>query len=201
MLFRKTKSKIEEWINNGKEALLVTGARQVGKSYIIKKTLEENNIDYVSFDLIIDTTILKALSNAINKDVETFISVLRVSSKRILNDDTIIFIDEVQECKEILTVIKYLVNYGKYRYILSGSLLGVELVDLRSAPVGYLKIIDMYPLDLQEFLLANGLGDDVIKYLKECFDTKQKVNEFIHEQLIDAFYKYLIFHAHQDYHI
>lgn len=192
MLFRKTKSKIEEWINNGKEALLVTGARQVGKSYIIKKTLEENNIDYVSFDLIIDTTILKALSNAINKDVETFISVLRVSSKRILNDDTIIFIDEVQECKEILTIIKYLVNYGKYRYILSGSLLGVELVDLRSAPVGYLKIIDMYPLDLQEFLLANGLGDDVIKYLKECFDTKQKVNEFIHEQLIDAFYKYLI---------
>ena len=192
MLFRKTKSKIEEWIHNGKEALLVTGARQVGKSYIIKKTLEENNIDYVSFDLIIDTTILKALSNAINKDVETFISVLRVSSKRILNDDTIIFIDEVQECKEILTVIKYLVNYGKYRYILSGSLLGVELVDLRSAPVGYLKIIDMYPLDLEEFLLANGLGDDVIKYLKECFDTKQKVNEFIHEQLIDAFYKYLI---------
>ena len=72
MLFRKTKSKIEEWINNGKEALLVTGARQVGKSYIIKKTLEENNIDYVSFDLIIDKTILKALSNAINKDVETF---------------------------------------------------------------------------------------------------------------------------------
>lgn len=192
MLFRKTKSKIEEWINNGKEALLVTGARQVGKSYIIKKTLEENNIDYVSFDLIIDTTILKALSNAINKDVETFISVLRVSSKRILNHDTIIFIDEVQECKEILTVIKYLVNYGKYRYILSGSLLGVELVDLRSAPVGYLKIIDMYPLDLQEFLLANGLGDDVINYLKECLDTKQKVNEFIHEQLIDAFYKYLI---------
>ena len=192
MLFRKTKSKIEEWINNGKEALLVTGARQVGKSYIIKKTLEENNIDYVSFDLIIDKTILKALSNAINKDVETFISVLRVSSKRILNDDTIIFIDEVQECKEILTVIKYLVNYGKYRYILSGSFLNIELADVRSVPVGYLKIIDMYPLDLQEFLLANGLGDDVIKYLKECFDTKQKVNEFIHEQLIDAFYKYLI---------
>lgn len=192
MLFRKTKSKIEEWINNGKEALLVTGARQVGKSYIIKKTLEENNIDYVSFDLIIDTTILKSLRNAINKDVETFISVLRVSSKRILNDDTIIFIDEVQECKEILTVIKYLVNYGKYRYILSGSFLNIELADVRSVPVGYLKIIDMYPLDLQEFLLANGLGDDVIKYLKECFDTKQKVNEFIHEQLIDAFYKYLI---------
>ena len=192
MIFRKTKSKIEEWINNGKEALLVTGARQVGKSYIIKKTLEENNIDYVSFDLIIDKTILKALSNAINKDVETFISVLRVSSKRILNDDTIIFIDEVQECKEILTVIKYLVNYGKYRYILSGSFLNIELVDVRSVPVGYLKIIDMYPLDLQEFLLANGLGDDVIKYLKECLDTKQKVNEFIHEQLIDAFYKYLI---------
>ena len=192
MLFRKVRTKIEQWINNDKEALLITGARQVGKSYIIKQTLKENNVDYIEFDLLNDPKILSVLNNAVNKDIETFLSVIRVSSKKILNNDTVIFIDEVQECKEILTIIKYLVEHGQYRYILSGSLLGVELVDLRSAPVGYLKIIDMYPLDLEEFLIANGLGNDVINVLKDCFERRKEVNKFIHEELINAFYKYLI---------
>lgn len=192
MLFRKVRTKIEQWINNDKEALLITGARQVGKSYIIKQTLKENNIDYIEFDLLNDPKILSVLNNAVNKDIETFLSVIRVSSKKILNNDTVIFLDEVQECKEILTIIKYLVEHGQYRYILSGSLLGVELVDLRSAPVGYLKIIDMYPLDLEEFLIANGLGNDVINVLKDCFERRKEVNKFIHEELINAFYKYLI---------
>lgn len=192
MLFRKVRTKIEQWINNDKEALLITGARQVGKSYIIKQTLKENNIDYIEFDLLNDPKILSVLNNAVNKDIETFLSVIRVSSKKILNNDTVIFLDEVQECKEILTIIKYLVEHGQYRYILSGSLLGVELVDLRSAPVGYLKIIDMYPLDLEEFLIANGLGNDVINVLKDCFEKRKEVNKFIHEELINAFYKYLI---------
>ena len=192
MLYRKVKIKIEEWLKNDKEALLITGARQVGKSYIIKQTLKENNIDYIDFDLINDTQILNALTKALNKDIETFISVLRVSSKRVINENTVIFIDEVQECKEIVTIIKYLLEYGKYRYILSGSLLGVELVDLRSAPVGYLKILEMYPLDLEEFLIANGLGNDVLTSLQKSFLNKQPVNEFIHNELINAFYKYLI---------
>ena len=192
MLFRKVRTKIEQWINNDKEALLITGARQVGKSYIIKQTLKENNIDYIEFDLLNDHKILSVLNNAVNKDIETFLSVIRVSSKKILNNDTVIFLDEVQECKEILTIIKYLVEHGQYRYILSGSLLGVELVDLRSAPVGYLIIIDMYPLDLEEFLIANGLGNDVINVLKDCFEKRKEVNKFIHEELINAFYKYLI---------
>ena len=74
MLFRKVKTKIEEWLKNDKEALLITGARQVGKSYIIKQTLKENNIDFVEFDLLNDTQVLNALANSINKDIETFLS-------------------------------------------------------------------------------------------------------------------------------
>ena len=71
MLFRKVKNKIEQWLNNDKEALLITGARQVGKSYIIKQTLKENNIDFIEFDLINDSKILNILKNAVNKDVES----------------------------------------------------------------------------------------------------------------------------------
>ena len=192
MLFRKTKEKIENWLNNKKDALLITGARQVGKSYIIRETLKENNVDFVEFNFIDQKSNLEIFKYAVNQDSEKFLSVLRVASNRVLKENTVIFFDEIQECKEIVTIIKFLVEKGKYRYILSGSLLGVELTDLRSAPVGYLTTIDMYPLDLEEFLIANGLGNDVISILKESFEEKKPVNEFIHESLIDAFYKYLI---------
>jgi len=192
MLFRKTKEKIENWLNNKKDALLITGARQVGKSYIIRETLKENKVDFVEFNFIDQKSNLEIFKYAVNQDSEKFLSVLRVASNRVLKENTVIFFDEIQECKEIVTIIKFLVEKGKYRYILSGSLLGVELTDLRSAPVGYLTTIDMYPLDLEEFLIANGLGNDVISILKESFEEKKPVNEFIHESLIDAFYKYLI---------
>ena len=135
---------------------------------------------------------LEIFNSAIEDDAETFLAALRVASKRILKDDTVIFFDEIQECKEIVTIIKFLVEKGKYKYVLSGSLLGVELVDLRSAPVGYLKTIDMYPMDLEEFLIANGLNDDVVGILRKSFETLTPVDSFIHKTLINAFYKYLI---------
>lgn len=109
-----------------------------------------------------------------------------------LTKDTVIFFDEIQECKEIVTIIKFLVENGKYKYVLSGSLLGVELRDLRSAPVGYMRTIEMFPMDLEEFLIANKLNEKILNYLKDCFDKKLQVSDFIHTRLIDAFYKYLI---------
>lgn len=109
-----------------------------------------------------------------------------------LKDDIIIFFDEVQERKEIVTIIKFLVELGKYRYILSGSLLGVELKDLHSAPVGYITTLDMYPLHLEEFYLAYELTGETIKKLRNCFDSKIAVDSFTHARLIEAFYKYLV---------
>ena len=167
MLFRKTKEKIENWLNNKKDALLITGARQVGKSYIIRETLKENNVDFVEFNFIDQKNNLEIFKYAVNQDSEKFLSVLRVASNRVLKENTVIFFDEIQECKEIVTIIKFLVEKGKYRYILSGSLLGVELTDLRSAPVGYLTTIDMYPLDLEEFLIANGLGISPAEFIND----------------------------------
>ncbi len=192
MLYRKVKASIEEWLKNGKDALLITGARQVGKSFIIRETLKENKIDYVEFNFIKQPELTKIFKSAINKNSDQFLMELRVASQKVLNENSVIFFDEVQEIKDVLTIIKFLVEKGKYKYILSGSLLGVELKDLRSAPVGYLSTIDMYPMDLEEFFIANGLGDDIIKSLKKSFDTLEPVNEFIHDQLINAFYNYLV---------
>lgn len=192
MLYRKASIQIDEWIDNGKEALLVTGARQVGKSYLIRELLKAKKRDYVEFNFIKQPKLLSIFKAAIKEDENTFLENLSVAARRTLKDDTVIFFDEIQEFKEIVTVIKFLVEHGKYKYVLSGSLLGVELRDLRSAPVGYMTTIDMYPMDLEEFYLANGLSENVIQTLKSCFDKKMPVDDFTHDNLIDAFYKYLI---------
>jgi len=192
MLFRKTKKQIDHWISNGKDALLITGARQVGKSFIIRETLKENAVDYVEFNFIKQPKLLDIFKSAIEEDADKFLLTLRVAANKLLKDGTVIFFDEIQECKEIVTIIKFLVEQGQYKYVLSGSLLGVELTDLRSAPVGYLTTIDMYPMDFEEFLIANGLGDDVINELEKCYTSLTPVNDFVHDRIIDAFYKYLI---------
>ncbi|MBP5473217.1 MAG: ATP-binding protein, partial [Bacteroidales bacterium] len=112
--------------------------------------------------------------------------------KNINEGKTILFLDEVQEYKEVVTKIKFWVDEGSFRYILSGSLLGVELVDLRSAPVGYLDELRMFPLDFIEYLWACGVGDEVIDYLKDCFDKTEEVMETVHDKMMEHFRRYLI---------
>ena len=192
MLFRKIKKEIEKWIDDGKDALLITGARQVGKSYIIRETLNEKGKDFIEFNFIKQKKLISIFDAALDEDEVSFLENLRVAAKRTIKDDTIIFFDEIQECKEVVTIIKFLVEYGKYKYVLSGSLLGVELKDIRSVPVGYMTTLDMYPMDLEEFFIANGLGNDVLSNIKRCFDERKEVNPFVHDSLMNAFYRYVI---------
>ena len=131
---------------------MVDGARQVGKTTIIRKILKENNFDYVEFNLLRDKEFLAFLENANNLSSKDFISALSVQTSHKLTNKTIIFIDEIQVCKEILTKVKFLVEETSFKYIFSGSILGITLASLESAPVGYLDIIKMYPLDFEEFL-------------------------------------------------
>ena len=98
----------------------------------------------------------------------------------------------MQECKEIVTAIKFLVEEGSYRYVLSGSLLGVDLKDIRSVPVGYMDIVEMYPLDFEEFIRANGVSDMIIDALRKSFDNKTEVDSIVHEKLMELFRLYLI---------
>ena len=112
--------------------------------------------------------------------------------KPMVKGKTIVFFDEVQCCKEIVTAIKFLVDEGSYKYIMSGSLLGVELKDIRSFPVGYLDIRTMYPLDFEEFMKANNFSDEVIEHLRNGYDKLSPVDDFIHQQTMKLFHLYLI---------
>lgn len=193
MLWRKRQKDITDWIYNEKKALLVTGARQIGKTYLIKKTLEQENCDYVEFNLIKQPEIVKLLESVSNDDCKTFLERLTIATTHDLKKGkTIIFFDEIQEYKEIVTKIKFLVEDGSYKYVFSGSLLGVELTGLKSAPVGYLNTIEMFPLDFEEYIVALNIKRETINTLKKSFDDKIKVDEFVHSRMIEAFKSYLL---------
>ncbi len=106
--------------------------------------------------------------------------------------ETLIFLDEIQVIPDVLTSIKFLIEEGSYRYVLSGSLLGVQLKDIRSIPVGYLTIKEMHPQDLEEFSLACGVPEDVITTLRRCFTARKPVDSFIHEKMMSIFRLYLV---------
>ncbi|MGX8833445.1 ATP-binding protein [Amedibacillus sp. YH-ame6] len=191
MLNRKLSKDIMEWIDHGKEALLVTGARQIGKTYIIKECLQNSSHSYTTLNFIENRELVDLFDNASDSS-DILLRLSLVSKTPLIKNETIIFLDEVQECKEMITHIKYLVEEGSYKYILSGSLLGVELNDLRSAPVGYLRVMDMYPLNLQEFFNALGIQETTLQHLEKCFMEEKEVDSFVHEKMLDAFYLYLI---------
>ncbi len=192
MLFRKMKKQIDHWIERGTKPLMIDGARQVGKSYLIRESLKESGVEFYEFNFVKDAFAKKIFETCLAFDEETFSLSLETLCGKRPSKGSILFLDEVQEVKEILTLIKFFAEGNKYRYILSGSLLGVELVDLKSAPVGYLDTLDMYPMDLEEFYIANGLSEELISYLRDKFERKEPVEDSIHETLINAFYRYLI---------
>lgn len=193
MLRRKIEGKFTDWLKNGKNALLLTGARQTGKTYLIRELLRESKCDYVEFNLIKQPELKSLFESASNNDMQKFISRLTVATeKKLTKHKTIIFIDECQVFKDILTAIKFMVDDGSFRYVLSGSLLGVELRNLTSAPVGYLSVLKMYPMDFQEFIRAVGIKQETLDMLYDCFKKRAPVDEFIHQKLIDAFYTYLV---------
>lgn len=191
MLKRKIEKDINEWISVDNRALLVYGVRQAGKTYIIRKCLKDREIDYVEFNLIREPEVKEILENS--HDINDLIMKLSLySDKKLTPKKTIIFFDEIQRYKDIVTKIKFLVEDGRFRYILSGSLLGVELYNLRSAPVGYLRSLKLYPLDLEEFLQVFNISDEVVELLKRSFDEHLNVDEIIHNRIMRIFDLYLI---------
>ena len=192
MLERRIKQEIRDFLDGDrKEALMVTGARQVGKTYIIRECAKEIYKNIVEINFVENQQAVKLFENITgSKDILLRLSAL--TDVPMIPGETLVFFDEVQECPEIVTAIKFLVEDGQYRYILSGSLLGVELKDIRSVPVGYLSILEMYPLDFREFCRANRVSQTVMDKLKECFEKKQQVDELIHEKMMELFRLYLI---------
>lgn len=191
MIRRKADTQIRNFLLNSRHALLVTGARQVGKTFSIRKVGTECFDVFVEINFIENPEAIKLFQESKGaKDLLLRLSA--VTSKRLIPGKTLVFFDEVQECKEIVTAIKFLVDEGSYQYVMSGSLLGIELKDIRSVPVGYLNEIEMYPLDFKEFLEAIGVSEGVIDHLRECFNNKQSVDPFIHQRLLEAIKLYLV---------
>lgn len=191
MLKRKIEKDIEKWLDNSEKALLVYGVRQAGKTFIIRECLKRNGCEYIEFNLINQPELVEILRDSTGID-DLILKLSLYSEKKIIPGKTIFFFDEIQRYKEIVTKIKFLVEDKRYRYILSGSLLGVEIINLKSAPVGYLQTLNMYPMDFEEFLQIFSVDETIINNLRNCFLTKTKVDEIIHNKIMEMFNIYLI---------
>ncbi len=190
-MHRFCENNIVDWLNNSKGALLVSGARQVGKTYIIRNVLQEHNIHYLEINFFDRPDILQTLKNI--TDINDFVDRLRLySSTPLIEKESVIFFDEIQEFPEIITKIKFLVDNGTFRYILSGSLLGLEIKNIRSIPVGYYQELKMYPMSFLEFCKAQNINKKVFAHLEDCYNNKQPVDKIIHEKMLNLFTQYLV---------
>lgn len=190
-MYRKCSEEIHEWIKNSKKALLVTGARQTGKTWIIRDEIEKS--EYNKFEInFIDRPDMVQYLNA-EMSAEDFLLRLKLIMPDYCKvNETIVFLDEIQKCPEIVTKIKFLVDEGSFKYVMSGSLLGVELKGIASVPVGYLTLLMMYPMDFEEFMIANDVSKTTLDMLKEKFITCDPIDEFVHQKLLSMFFVYLI---------
>ena len=192
MLKRKVTEQLFKWKSRtNKKALLVTGARQIGKTHAIRQFAKENYKTFVEINFI-DTPSAMTIFDG-NLDSDTILTALTAFSNQPLEKgQTIIFFDEIQECPRARTAIKFLVEDGRFDYIESGSLLGVNYKEVPSYPVGFEQTLQMYPLDFEEFCWANGVQQETISYLNECFKNMQPVNEAVHQKMLQLFRYYMI---------
>lgn len=193
MLKRKIESKIRDHLlSEDKKIMLIDGARQVGKTYIIRhicKDLFKNFIEINMFEDSINDKLFETPRSA-----QDFLFTISANYGNLLGEkkDTLIFIDEIQTYPYLLTILKFLADSNKYTYIASGSLLGVTLKKTNSIPIGYIKIERMYPLDFEEFIIANGFGDLALKSTKEKLNNFISLDDGVHKTLMNLFKKYLI---------
>lgn len=191
MLDRKIDTIIEEHFRATSKAVFLTGARQVGKTYAIRKYASSHGLHLVELNFLLQPE-TKALFEGVGDVKELLLRISAYTSTTLEPHKTIIFFDEVQEYSDVVTWIKALVDDGSYLYALSGSLLGVELKNIRSIPVGYVSEYKMYPLDFEEFLHAVGMSDMVIENLRKAWAGKIPVDEYIHNRIMKLFRLYLI---------
>lgn len=192
MFYRKIESKLKQYYANTEDnILIITGARQIGKSYIIRKTAKEFFKNYVEINLQDDFDGEKIFSS-INNTRDFYLIISSIFGKKLGDiNDTIIFLDEIQVYPHLISMLKALKQDNKYRYIASGSLLGVTLKD-HFIPIGSIQEVKMYPMDFEEFLLANDISDETISYLRDCYERKEMVSASMHTIFLRKFKEYLL---------
>ncbi len=191
MLKRKVISQIEEWYRDGcKKALLLTGARQVGKTTSVREFAKHHYTHFVEVNFVKRPMAQQAFEGDLTtKTIVTNLSAMGFGP--FVENETLVFFDEIQECPNARTAIKFLVEDHLFDYIESGSLLGINYKVVPSYPVGYEEEINMFPLDFEEFLWANGVSDNVFDVLRTSYKQEMPVPDFIHQQISTYYRQFL----------
>lgn len=193
MLYRKIQEYIQSYLkSDSNKVLLIDGARQVGKSYIIRYMGKQLFPNYIEVNMLEDSIGDRLFENT--KSVSDFYMRLStIAGNRMREkENTLIFIDEIQAYPQLLTLLKFLKADNQYTYIASGSLLGITLSKTTSIPIGSIEVRHMFPLDFEEFLLANNFSMSAINLLREKFNQKESLDEPLHKRLMDLFKRYLL---------
>ena len=193
MLYRKIESLIEAHLkSDSPKILLVDGARQVGKTYIIRHVGRKCFENFIEINMIEDSLGDRLFAGT--RTVEDFyLQVSMLAGDRMKQkNNTLIFIDEIQAYPHLLTLLKFLSQDNRFTYIASGSLLGVTLSETTSIPMGSIRKVRMFPLDFEEFLYANGMNELAIFAMKTKFDRLESLDEVMHHKMLDFFRKYLL---------
>lgn len=193
MLKRKIQQRLQEYYQSeSNKVMLLEGARQIGKSFIIKHEGRKSFKNFIEINFLEDKAGGRLFADVLStKDFYLKLSAF-AGDKMGTKKDTLIFLDEIQAYPELLTLLKFLKDEDRFTYIASGSLLGVTLNKTLSKPGGRIQRVKMYPLDFEEFLWANGIGEEVISHLKEKFSAEEAIDEHLHAKILDLFKKYLL---------
>lgn len=193
MLYRKFARRLEEFLNNEpRKILLVNGARQIGKSYIIRYVGKQMFKNFVEINLKADKEGMGIFQSVRSVD-DFYLQLGAIAGDKLGNkQDTIVFLDEIQSYPHLMTMLKFLNEEARYRYIASGSELGVALAQTPSVPIGSIAIEQMYPLDFEEFLLAMGCGQNTIDGVRRRFENRQSLNDSMHNYMLQQFKLYLL---------
>ena len=193
MLYRKIARQIEEHFTAGTEKiLLIDGARQVGKTIIVRHVGKKLFPNFVELNFLDDKNGERLFENV--RTIDSFyLQISAIAGSQLgRKEDTIIFLDEIQAYPHYLTMLKFLQQDGRFTFIASGSLLGVTLGQTTSIPMGSIRILRMFPLDFEEFLYANGVNEFLVDSLKEKFMKEESLEESLHRQMMEYFRYYLL---------
>ena len=192
MIKRKITKRLERFYSDGgRYALLVDGARQVGKTFIIRHFAKEHYENFIEINFLKNES-AKLIFQNIEDERDVLVKLSAFAQRELGRGKTLVFFDEVQECPDVVTYIKFLVQDGTCHYILSGSLLGVELKNVRSVPVGFMDEVRMFPLDFEEFVLANGDLPVLIDKAREAWLARKPLDRLYHDRLAKLFRLYLV---------
>lgn len=193
MLFRKIEKIIENHLkSDSNKVMIINGARQIGKSFIIRYVGQKLFPNYIEINLLEDSMGARRFANV--KTVSDFYFQVSMFSGEKMKDknSTLIFLDEIQEYPHLLALLKFLKQDDRFTYIASGSLLGVTLANTSSIPMGSIAVTQMYPLDFEEFLYANGFNEFAVEAIREKFLRSESLDESTHNTVLDLFKKYLL---------